>query len=241
MAFLDETSFEIRLLADHRDDLVAERTRHQNRLRWRLVELDPDLEAKLPVRALDRECWIERVARRLAKLPQTARVRVARDELRRIREHMRAERELKAAIAVLQPDVLAEDGIGTITAATLIGHTAGAARFPDRRTLRPPGGRRADARLLRTHHTRQAQPRRRQPAQLRALPHRGDPRSHLPHTRACLDHKIAEGKPTPRPTAVSNVTSPAAPGTYSPAHPTPGPLDHDHSLQHANHRVGLDK
>jgi transposase len=35
---------EIRLLHDHRDDLVAERTRIQNRLRWHLHDLDPDLE-----------------------------------------------------------------------------------------------------------------------------------------------------------------------------------------------------
>jgi transposase len=134
VAFLDEQAFEIRLLHDHRRDLVAERTRYQNRLRWHLVELDPDMETKLPSRGLDRGCWLERISRRLAKLPQTARVRVARDQLRRIREVTRAERalerELRTAIMALRPDVLAEDGIGTITAATLLGRTAGAARFP---------------------------------------------------------------------------------------------------------------
>jgi transposase len=59
---------------------------------------------------------------------------VARDALRRIRELTRAERalehELTAAIRALRPELLAEDGIGTITAATLIGRTAGAQRFP---------------------------------------------------------------------------------------------------------------
>jgi transposase len=35
-AFLDERALEIRLLADHRSDLVAERTRQINRLRWHL-------------------------------------------------------------------------------------------------------------------------------------------------------------------------------------------------------------
>src|SRR6187200_2429063 len=39
-AVLDERALEIRLLVDHRSDLVAERTRHQNRLRWHLVEVD---------------------------------------------------------------------------------------------------------------------------------------------------------------------------------------------------------
>ena len=46
-AFLDERAIEIRLLADHRDDLVAERTRAQNRLHWHLVDLCPELEATL--------------------------------------------------------------------------------------------------------------------------------------------------------------------------------------------------
>src|SRR3954466_415250 len=38
-AFLDERALEIRLLADHRSDLVAERTRMINRLRWHLVDI----------------------------------------------------------------------------------------------------------------------------------------------------------------------------------------------------------
>jgi hypothetical protein len=38
---------EIRLLFDHREGLVRERTRFQNRLRWHLLELNPELEAKL--------------------------------------------------------------------------------------------------------------------------------------------------------------------------------------------------
>ena len=40
--------------ADHRNDLVAERTRMQNRLRWHLLALCPELEARLPRRSLDR-------------------------------------------------------------------------------------------------------------------------------------------------------------------------------------------
>jgi transposase len=130
-AFVDEAAMEIRLLADHRDDLVAERTRMQNRLRWRLVELDLDFESTLPARSLDTHVWLDRIARRLAAMPQTARVRV---ELRRIRELTRAERtlerELRDVIAARRPDLLAEQGCATITAATLIGHTAGAERFP---------------------------------------------------------------------------------------------------------------
>jgi transposase len=42
VAYLDEQAMEIRLLLDHRPDLVAERTRTANRLRWHLVILCPD-------------------------------------------------------------------------------------------------------------------------------------------------------------------------------------------------------
>jgi transposase len=198
VAWLDEPAFEIRLVHDHRQDLVAERTRHQNRLRWHLVELDGELEAQLPTRGLDRTCWLDRIARRLERLPQTARVRVARDELRRIRELTRAERalerELTAAIAALRPDVLAEDGIGPITAAMLIGRTAGAQRFPtDGHFARQAGaapipaasGRRDRVRLNRGGDR-----------QLNCALHRiavTRARS-CPHTRAYLQRKQAEGK-----------------------------------------------
>ena len=41
VAYLNEQAMEIRLLLDHRGDLVAERTRTVNRLRWHLLELVP--------------------------------------------------------------------------------------------------------------------------------------------------------------------------------------------------------
>jgi transposase len=66
-------------------------------------------------------------------MPPNARVRVARDELRRIRELTRTagelERQLKTLIAEQRPELLALKGCGVITAATLIARTAGAARF----------------------------------------------------------------------------------------------------------------
>jgi hypothetical protein len=43
----EETLRELKLLVDHRDDLVAERRRCQQRLRWHLHELDPALEVPL--------------------------------------------------------------------------------------------------------------------------------------------------------------------------------------------------
>jgi transposase len=134
VAWLDERGLEIRLLVDHRGDLVAERTRLQSRLRWHLVELDAELEARLPAGGLDRTVWLDRIARRLAARAQSARVRVARDELRRIRELCRQvsklERELATLVSAHRPELLALPGCGVISAATLIGRTAGAERFP---------------------------------------------------------------------------------------------------------------
>lgn len=48
----EETLRELKLLVDHRDDLVDERRRAQQRLRWHLHELDPSLH--VPLGALDR-------------------------------------------------------------------------------------------------------------------------------------------------------------------------------------------
>src|SRR5215210_6701480 len=46
----DEGTRELKLLVDRREDLVGERTRQINRLRWHLHELDPEFE--VPVKAL---------------------------------------------------------------------------------------------------------------------------------------------------------------------------------------------
>ena len=47
VARLDEQALEIRTLNDYRDRIVTERGRLANRVRWRLVQLAPDLEAKI--------------------------------------------------------------------------------------------------------------------------------------------------------------------------------------------------
>ena len=60
----EERLRELKLLVDHRDDLVDERRRCQQRLRWHLHELDPTLA--VPLGVLDRSIWLERLGRRLA-------------------------------------------------------------------------------------------------------------------------------------------------------------------------------
>lgn len=131
-AFLGERAMEIRLLADHRASLVAERTRAQNRLRWHLLDICPQLEAELPAGALGRQVRLREVARRLQGI-ETVRARVARDLLARVSELAKEARRLEAEIAEMvrahRPALLEEVGCGPLSAAILIGHTAGAKRF----------------------------------------------------------------------------------------------------------------
>jgi transposase len=123
---------EIRLLVDHRDDLVAERTRLQQRLRWHLHELEPELE--LPTGCLDRRVWLDRIGRRLARREQTVQVRICRELLRRVTELTRRahelERELAPRVRAQAPTLLTLPGCGILTAATLVGETGAVDRFP---------------------------------------------------------------------------------------------------------------
>lgn len=78
VAYLDEQAMEIRLVADHRADLVAERTRLINRLRWHLLELIPELERQLGRGAFNMQRSLDRIDRQLRKQPESARVQIAR-------------------------------------------------------------------------------------------------------------------------------------------------------------------
>lgn len=71
----DSASRELKLLVDHREDLLAERTRMQNRLRWHLHELDPELEP--PAGGLDRICQLDRLTDWLGRQPTGMLVRLA--------------------------------------------------------------------------------------------------------------------------------------------------------------------
>jgi transposase len=132
-AFLDRDAAEIRLLCDHRNTLVSERTRLINRLRINLVVLDPDLESKIPARKMDYPGQLQRITRRLRAMPQAARVRIAREQVKRIavltREAEELKRELRDLIRAHRPELLAETDCGPLCAAILIGQTAGAERF----------------------------------------------------------------------------------------------------------------
>jgi transposase len=130
-AQLEGPAREIKLLLDHREDLVAERTRIQNRLRWLLHDRWHELE--LAAGCLDRLVWLERLAGRLQRAPQDADVRVMRAQLRRLKELTREasalERELLVLVRGQQPRLLELPGVGVLTAAKLIAEVAGVERF----------------------------------------------------------------------------------------------------------------
>ena len=131
VAQLAGPELDVRLLVDHRERLVAQRTALINDLRWGLLDLWPEYE--IPLRALIHRGWQDRVDGRLKRAEQCTRVRIARDELRRIRELTRAigtiETELAPLVGELAPSLLAERGCGVLTAAKLIGEIAGVSRF----------------------------------------------------------------------------------------------------------------
>jgi transposase len=133
VAYLNERAMEIRLLLDHRNDLVAERTRTINRLRWHLLELCPELEASLKRGALNQSKVLDRVDRQLRKLPAGVRIRIAREQVSQLRTLTRQINQLAAELAELvkahRPKLLAELGCGALTAAILIGHAAGVKQF----------------------------------------------------------------------------------------------------------------
>jgi transposase len=122
---------ELKLLVDHRDDLVAERRRCQQRLRWHLHELDPSLA--VPLGALDRAVWIDRLGRQLARREQTTQVRIARDLLGRCRTLTRSivelDRELQARTQALAPRLLDLAGCGPLSAAKLLCEIGPIGRF----------------------------------------------------------------------------------------------------------------
>jgi transposase len=127
----DEAARDLGLLANHREALVRQRSEAQDRLRWLLHDIDPDL--KIPAGALDRKVWLERVTRRLGRGEQTVQVRIARDLVRRCkaltRDANELEREIGVRVARYAPQLLSLKGCGALIAAKIISETGGIGRF----------------------------------------------------------------------------------------------------------------
>jgi transposase len=130
-ATVDEQALQIKLLLDHHDDLVSQRSGDQRRLRWHLHDLWPELQ--LPAGCLDREKWMARVARRLARAEQSTRVRICRELVLAIRSRTRRirelQRELGGLIAAKAPQLLELPGCGVLTAARIVGDVGDVTRF----------------------------------------------------------------------------------------------------------------
>lgn len=132
VAQMDGPARQVRLLSDHRRDLVAERNKLVNRLRWHLHEVDPGLH--IPPPGLRRYCS-STLADQLVEAEGRV-ARIARNHLVRCPEVTvqinSLERELRDLVRVLAPSLLAAPGCGVLGAAMILGETAGAARFRSR-------------------------------------------------------------------------------------------------------------
>jgi transposase len=136
-AHLDQECLDLRLLVDHREHLVAERTRNINRLRWDLVDLDPALEPtkqKMTTQKVLRD-----LIDQLELLPASVRRDLAIEKAGRILADTirikELERDIAQAVTPLAPTLLSLFGVAELTAAKLMGEVAGIERFPTPATL----------------------------------------------------------------------------------------------------------
>ncbi len=126
----DDVSRELKLLVDRREDLVVHRTAAMNRLLWRVHELDPShapgpssLVRVNPRRVLG--AWLATVPGLVAVL--------AREELAEIGESTEQinalERRVAARVRLQARSLLTIVGCAELTAAKVVGETAGVSRF----------------------------------------------------------------------------------------------------------------
>ena len=130
IARLEGQSRALKLLVDHREDLLGERTRIQNRLRWYLHELEPEHQLKpgalSHLNVLDRlHEWLVSQRGLVAELAREL-VELIRQLTLRINQ---LERELQRLTARLAPSLLELDGCAALTAAKLLAETADITRF----------------------------------------------------------------------------------------------------------------
>ena len=126
----DETSRELKLLTDRRDVLVAQRTSAINRLRWHVHELDPErgpaprsLKAIKHQKALHE--WLQTAPGLVAEM---ARAELS-DIIALTTEINALEKRLSERADDVAPTLLGIDGCAQLTAAKIVGETAGIQRF----------------------------------------------------------------------------------------------------------------
>jgi transposase len=126
----DEASRDLKLLVDHRDDLVKQRTGDVNRFRWHLHRIDPTVDPA--PKSLNRA----KTRRELTELLEPITgidARLARDllaEIDRITGVINAlEKEITVLVTAQAPTLLELPGCAALTAAKIVGETAGIGRF----------------------------------------------------------------------------------------------------------------
>ncbi len=131
VARLDGVERELRLLIDHREDLVAERTRIISRLRWHLHELDPGW---LPPASIDRTSAFAAITAHLDNCREDNLVLRLSKRLVQYLQVLTLEinaltAEITERVTVIAPSLLAVVGCGPLTAAKILGETAQVRRF----------------------------------------------------------------------------------------------------------------
>lgn len=123
----DEASRELKLLVDRRETLVAQRTATINSLLWRVHELDPTRAPK--ARSLDLAKHQQALRAWLTTLEGVV-AELALEDIISLTARAKAyEKRIAGLTAQAAPTLLAMPGCGTLTAAKLVGESAGATRF----------------------------------------------------------------------------------------------------------------
>lgn len=136
---LDQPTRDLRLLVDHREMLVNQRTANINRARWDLVILAPGLEPG------SRRLVTQRVLRGLIAQLEDPHVRAGFDPADAVLAELTTDllhriladtllindltRRIEALTIPLSTELLAIPGVGALTAAKLLGEVAGIDRF----------------------------------------------------------------------------------------------------------------
>ena len=132
VARLDGVEREVRLLVDYRDVLISDRTGHQSRLRWFLVELGIP---EPPSRKLTVPVVLASVDLQLVGRTEPC-ARIARDLVARISEMTGAidclARQIGDLTSTVSPTLLELVGCGPLSAAKIVAETAGIGRFRSR-------------------------------------------------------------------------------------------------------------
>jgi transposase len=118
VARLDGPERDLRLLVDHRESLVRQRTKVQSKLRWLLHEIDPEIS--IPAGALDRYRHLDHLESHLAGIDQAVQVRIARSLVASCRELTRQAnalaKEISGTVRELAPELPGLLGCGELTA-----------------------------------------------------------------------------------------------------------------------------